>query len=118
MHSPSLLADAMLTRLGFVKARGLHTQPKAAAPSQSLTLDRSADFKAYHVARVNAPAHAPEWQDWLQEIGFIAGERVMVMARARPGGDPLVVCVGSSTFALRIAEAACVEVTPIEADRT
>ena len=32
------------------------------------------------------------------------------MARAL-GGDPLVVRVGTSTFALRTAEAACVEVS-------
>ena len=34
----------------------------------------------------------------------------MVMTRALPGGDPLVVRVGSSTFALRRVEAACVQV--------
>ncbi|MHB1214864.1 MAG: FeoA family protein [Thiobacillus sp.] len=117
MHPTSLLADAMLPRLGNVIVPRPDTE-RVTAPAHSLTLDRSTDFKAYHVKRVNAPAHAPEWQDWLQEIGFIAGERVMVMARAQPGGDPLVVRVGSSTFALRIAEAACVEITPIEADPT
>ena len=35
------------------------------------------------------------------------------MARALPGGDPLVVRVGQSTFALRRAEAACVEVAAV-----
>ena len=34
----------------------------------------------------------------------------MLMARSMPGGDPLVVRVGLSTFALRRAEAACVMV--------
>lgn len=60
------------------------------------------------VAAVSAPPAAPEWARWLEEIGFIPGEQVMLMARAAPGGDPLVVRVGQSTFALRRAEAACV----------
>jgi ferrous iron transport protein A len=37
----------------------------------------------------------------------------MVMARGFPGGDPLVVRIGQSTFALRCAEAACVEIEPL-----
>ena len=48
----------------------------------------------------------------LADIGFIPGETVMVMARGWPGGDPLVVRVGVSTFALRRAEARCVTVVP------
>ncbi|HSQ73070.1 MAG TPA: FeoA family protein, partial [Rubrivivax sp.] len=62
------------------------------------------------VTEVSAPAHAPEWSRWLEEIGFIPGERVELLARGVPGGDPLVVRVGLSTFALRRAEAACVRV--------
>jgi len=85
-------------------------------PAQMLTLDRSATFQPCRIERIHAPAQAPEWRDWLQELGFIPGEKVMLMARAQPGGDPLVVRVGSSTFALRVAEAACVEVTPLEAE--
>ena len=65
------------------------------------------------VVVVQAPADAPEWADWLAQIGFLPGERVSVMAHARPGGDPLVVRVGDSTFALRRAEAACVQVAPL-----
>lgn len=64
------------------------------------------------VREVWAPAAAPEWAQWLDEIGFIPGERVMVMARSVPGGDPLVVRVGNSTFALRRAEAACIGLEP------
>jgi len=64
------------------------------------------------VHAVGAPEHAPEWGRWLEEIGFIPGEPVMLMARALPGNDPLVVRVGSSTFALRAAEAACIHVVP------
>jgi ferrous iron transport protein A len=64
---------------------------------------------------VRAPANAPEWALWLAEIGFIPGEQVQIMTRAMPGGDPLVVRVGDSTFALRHAEAACIDAIALEA---
>lgn len=79
------------------------------------TLDQAADYRPYVIRSVDAPAIAPEWQAWLEEIGFIPGEQVMVMARSLPGGDPLVVRVGGSTFALRVMEAACVHVEAIVA---
>ena len=75
------------------------------------TLDRAAIGLPLIVHQVKAPQAAPEWARWLEEIGFLVGERVMLMARALPGGDPLVVRIGQSTFALRRAEAACVRVT-------
>ena len=64
------------------------------------------------VSAVSVPQHAPEWQQWLEEIGFIPGEQVTLMARGMLGGDPLVVRVGASTFALRRAEANCIRVIP------
>lgn len=67
---------------------------------------------AYTVSRIEAPQHAPEWANLLQDIGFLPGEHVTVMTRAVPGGDPLVVRVGLSTFALRMAEAACIHICP------
>ena len=62
------------------------------------------------VLRVSAPAHAPEWAERLAELGFMPGERLMVTARGRPGDEPLAVRIGTSTFALRRAEAACIHV--------
>ena len=59
---------------------------------------------------MQAPPRAPEWAQWLEEIGFMPGEQVELLARGAFGGDPLVVRVGLSTFALRRAEAACVVV--------
>jgi ferrous iron transport protein A len=79
--------------------------------SRAATLDLASIGDALTVQHVQAPLAAPEWARWLEEIGFIVGENVMLMARARPGGDPLVVRIGQSTFALRRAEAACVRVT-------
>jgi ferrous iron transport protein A len=74
----------------------------------SLTLAQTSERQRHVVVAVQAPPGAPEWARWLEEIGFIAGEPVMLMARGALGGDPLVVRVGQSTFALRRAEAACV----------
>lgn len=76
-----------------------------------LTLDQLSLGKHCMVDAVCAPAHAPEWKQWLEEIGFIAGEQVILMAKGVPGGDPLMVRIGTSTFALRRAEAACVHVS-------
>ena len=78
------------------------------------TLELASIGQAMTVQHVQAPDLSPEWANWLEEIGFIAGEQVMLMARALPGGDPLVVRVGQSTFALRRAEASCIRVSPVE----
>jgi ferrous iron transport protein A len=67
------------------------------------------------ITRIIAPEGAPEWAQRLEEIGFIPGERIVVMARGAAGGDPMVVRVGLSTFALRRAEAACVQLAPADA---
>ena len=47
----------------------------------------------------------------LLEIGFLPGECLRVVARSFPGGDPLAVRVGRTTFALRRREAALIRVT-------
>jgi ferrous iron transport protein A len=47
----------------------------------------------------------------LAELGFLKGERVCVVARGFPGREPLAVRVGSATFALRRAEAECIQVS-------
>ncbi|MDP2255800.1 MAG: FeoA family protein [Polaromonas sp.] len=49
----------------------------------------------------------------LLEIGFLPGELVRVMARGFPGGDPVAVRVGQTTFALRSHEAALIRVSPL-----
>ncbi len=77
-----------------------------------ISLDDLALHQPARVAGLTPLAGAPEWGPWLAEIGFLPGETVSVLARARPGGDPLVVRVGNSTFALRRAEAACIKVEP------
>lgn len=46
----------------------------------------------------------------LRELGFVAGEPVQIVARGPLGGEPLLVQVGYTRFALRRAEAARVRV--------
>lgn len=41
----------------------------------------------------------------LQELGFVPGERVRVIARGPLGAEPLAVQIGFTRFALRRAEA-------------
>ncbi len=48
----------------------------------------------------------------LMELGFVPGETVRMLKRGVPGGEPLAVRVGQSTFALRRFEAALISVAP------
>jgi len=41
----------------------------------------------------------------LQELGFVAGERLRVIAHGCPGREPIAVRIGNTTFALRRFEA-------------
>ncbi len=75
-----------------------------------LTLDELSDGMPATVSALHAPTGSPEWRRQLHDLGFLPGEAVQVMRRAALGGDPLVVRVGSSTYALRRAEARCVHV--------
>jgi ferrous iron transport protein A len=55
------------------------------------------------VGSSTAPLSALERR--LLEFGFVSGERVEILAEARPGRDPFVVRVGQTTLALRRREA-------------
>lgn len=48
----------------------------------------------------------------LMELGFVPGERIRVLKRGVPGGDPIAVKVGESTFALRRFEASLISIKP------
>jgi len=54
----------------------------------------------------------------LRDLGFVAGARCEVLARMWFGGDPVVVRIGGSTFALRRVEAAAVRVQRLETAST
>lgn len=101
--------------LTAVTDHALGAVSSGAPAASACLLDELALRQPGRVVRVTAPATMPEWQAWLSEIGFLPGEPVMILTRGHPGGDPLVVRVGDSTFALRRAEAACIEVAPAPA---
>jgi ferrous iron transport protein A len=67
---------------------------------------------SWRVRQIIPSEAAPERASQLEEIGFLPGEWVSVVTHGFPGGDPLVVRVGLSTFALRREEAMCIELQP------
>ena len=77
-----------------------------------IPLDQAELATSYAVHALIDVADGSDWPQRLEEIGFLPGERVSVMARGLPGNYPLAVRVGHSTFALRRAEAACIQVLP------
>jgi len=84
-----------------------------------ITLDALADAQEATVVGVQSSdaTMTPELLRRLVELGFLPGERVRILARGVPGGSPLAVRVGNSTFALRRIEARCVQVARIAASR-
>ncbi len=76
------------------------------------SLDRLAKGQAARVVGLDpvAAGQPAERARQLADLGFVPDEPVAVLARAWPGGDPLVVRVGEARFALRRVEAACVRV--------
>lgn len=80
-----------------------------AVPLCSLKTGEEATVVALQAAR------GPQEHDMLLrlvEIGFLPGERLRVIARGLPGGEPIAVRLGHATFALRRFEAALVGVLP------
>ena len=53
----------------------------------------------------------PSTLNRLGELGFLPGEQVQVLRRGPGGREPIAVQVGETLFALRLAEARCVEVS-------
>jgi len=77
-------------------------------PANTSPAPRALSGLALHETAQVRHVHAGHRAQQLADIGFVPGEGVSVVARAWPGGDPLVVRVGQSRFALRKAEADCV----------
>ena len=79
---------------------------------KSITVNQLPIGLVRQVERVNAPSNKPELAQQLEDIGFLPGEQVTVLRRSLLG-DPLMVRIGTSTFALRRAEAQLIEVAII-----
>ncbi|WP_338767834.1 FeoA family protein [Massilia sp. METH4] len=86
------------------------------APSL-INLDALATGKSGTVVRVS-PGNPVDTEDGadlarrLMELGFVPGEKIRLLKRGMPGGEPLAIRVGNSTFALRRFEAALIAVQP------
>jgi ferrous iron transport protein A len=80
----------------------------------TMTLAQQPIGQVSRVHGVQTPPDRHSWARLLDDMGFAVGETVCVLRRGVLGGEPLVVRVGGSTYALRAAEAACVrtEVLP------
>jgi ferrous iron transport protein A len=77
-----------------------------------MNLDQAELQTTWRIVRLVTSEDMPERTRQLQDIGFLPGELVSILTRSLPGGDPMVVRVGLSTFALRRAEAQCIEIEP------
>lgn len=95
--------DALVSRNGSVVAPGATSlstlQPRTVAVVRGVGLG-SRDTSAL--------------ERRLIELGFVKGERVEVLTESRPGGDPFVIHVGDTTFAMRRGEVETVwvDITP------
>lgn len=88
-------------------------------PERSISLDQLPDAVPAEVVEVHSSVAGitPSTLRRLAELGFIPGERVQIVARV-PGGTPLAVRIGTSTFALRLHEARCIRVSAMPAARS
>ncbi len=62
------------------------------------------------VVQVHSAAVDPMLLRRLGEIGFVPGEPLQLRHRGPGGREPLAVQIGETMFALRLAEARCIEV--------
>jgi ferrous iron transport protein A len=76
-----------------------------------LSLDRLPKHEKAWVKAVRSLESQSGLARQLEDIGFVPGEQVQILSKAMIGGDPMVVRVGQSTFALRQAEAQLIEVS-------
>jgi ferrous iron transport protein A len=84
-----------------------------AVPQISLdTLAVGASATVLHVSPGEAADDGVSLARRLMELGFVPGEKIRMLKRGMPGGEPLAIRVGNSTFALRRFEAALVSIQP------
>jgi Fe2+ transport system protein FeoA len=96
----------MLAHPSYPDMTDIAADPPSAGTSFSLAdLPIGAWARVVGVQPQQPTAEARELALRLLEIGFMAGERVRVIARGHPGREPIAVRVGGTTFALRRFEA-------------
>jgi ferrous iron transport protein A len=84
-----------------------------AAPVLTLDSLKVGDYATVtHIAQGDITNDGADLSRRLMELGFVPGEKVRLLKRGMPGGEPLAVKVGNATFALRRFEAALVSIQP------
>ena len=63
-----------------------------------------------HIAPGTGVSDGTDLARRLMELGFVPGEKIRLLKRGVPGGEPLAIKVGNATFALRRFEAALISV--------
>ena len=105
----------MLVVVGKSQQAVLHYSPDLATMTHApilITLDTLMEGKSGTVIHI-APSAQEDGVDLarrLMELGFVPGERIRMLKRGMPGGDPLAIKVGNATFALRRFEAALISI--------
>jgi ferrous iron transport protein A len=84
----------------------------AVSPITLDTLKVGEHATVVHVAAGDAADDGANLARRLMELGFVPGEKVRLLKRGMPGGEPLAIKVGNSTFALRRFEAALISIQP------
>lgn len=98
-------AAAAMTHCGDARMITILIWPEPAVTLSELPLHRTAIVKSV------VDAHAGDTiARRLRELGFVPGEQVVPLARGPIGGEPVLIQVGYTRFALRLAEAARVQV--------
>ncbi len=100
--------------LGAAVAPASSLPADAAAGVSLCDLPRQVPAQVLHVTLPQRP-HERDLVLRLVEIGFVPGERVCVIAHGLPGGEPIAVRLGDTTFALRRFEAGFIRVQPLAA---
>jgi ferrous iron transport protein A len=94
----------------------LDTFPEPVATADKLiALSRVGVRQVVTIREVRTGVSEPEGGDIglrLLELGFVEGESLRVIALGFPGGEPIAVRIGNTTFALRRFEADHVLVIP------
>jgi ferrous iron transport protein A len=73
-------------------------------------LDQLASGESALVVAVDDAAPRDAIARRLRDLGFVAGEPIQLVTRGPFGGEPLLVAIGGTRFALRVGEAARVRV--------
>lgn len=76
------------------------------------TLPTGSSGTVVHVAPGDPADDGADLARRLMELGFVPGEKIRLLKRGMPGGEPLAIKVGNSTFALRRFEAALISIQP------